>query len=180
MLSRGFWLGKCEVTQGEYRQIVDDNPSLILERAAMVPGVAVDKLPVENVSWDAAVEFCRRLTEQEHKAGRLPPDWAYRLPTEAQWEYACRAGVQMAYHFGGDESCAGDFAWYGDNSQDQEHEVGQKPPNAWGLHDMHGNVSEWCRHAYQERTVGGTDPEATNESASRRVNRGGNWISTFW
>src|SRR5947199_53785 len=81
---------------------------------------------VERVSWDSAVEFCRMLTEQERKAGRLPPGWEYRLPTEAQWEYACRAGTQTANSFGDDESRLGDFAWHNDNCAGRTHEVGQK------------------------------------------------------
>src|SRR5262249_51063749 len=112
--------------------------------AALLAGWDADKLPVENVSWTNAVEFCRALTEQEHKAGRLPAGWEYCLPTEAQWEYACRAGTQTLYSFGDDESRLGDFAWYINNCQNRTHEVGQKLPNAWGLHDMHGNVWEWC------------------------------------
>jgi formylglycine-generating enzyme required for sulfatase activity len=134
----------------------------------------VDKLPVESVSWDGAVEFCRVLSEQERKAGRLPPGWEYRLPTQAQWEYACRAGTQTTYCFGDDASRLGDFAWYGDNAAERTHEVGQKLPNAWGLHDMLGNVCEWCRDMYQDKHLGGTDPEVV---AQDRVLRGGCCIS---
>src|SRR5213075_1862730 len=125
----------------------------------------------ETVSWRSAVEFCRLLTEQERKAGRLPPGWEYRLPTEAQWEYACRAGTQTTYSFGDDESRLADFAWYMENSH-LTHEVGQKLPNAWGLHDMHGNVCEWCSDWYQDLLGGRTDPEA-NDRPSFRVDRGG-------
>jgi formylglycine-generating enzyme required for sulfatase activity len=135
-----------------------------------------DYLPVESVTWDDAVAFCRALTEQERKAGRLPADWEYRLPTEAQWEYACRAGTQTVYSFGDDESWLVDFAWYGKNSENRTHEVGQKLSNAWGLHDLHGNVWEWCRDWYQAKLVGGTDPEVT-ERASYRVLRGGSWFN---
>jgi formylglycine-generating enzyme required for sulfatase activity len=178
-LSRGFWLGKFEVTQEEYRQVMNDSPSPSTfpqkGDVALAAGVDVDKLPVESVSWDSAVEFCRRFTEQERKAGRLPAGWEYRLPTEAQWEYACRAGTQTAYSFGDDESRLGDFAWHDDNSAGRTHEVGQKLPNAWGLRDMHGNVWEWCGDSYQETLVGGTDPEFA-ERASDRVLRGGCWL----
>jgi sulfatase modifying factor 1 len=176
-LSRGFWLGKCEVTQGEYRQVMNDSPSFFPEEgrdAALAAEVDVDKLPVERVSWDSAVEFCRLLTEQERKAGRLPSGWEYRLPTEAQWEYACRAGTQTAYSFGDDESRLADFAWHDDNSAGRTHEVGQKLPNAWGLRDMHGNVWEWCSDSHQRALVGGTDPEFA-EAALYRVLRGGSW-----
>ena len=116
---------------------------------------------------------------EARKAGRLPPGWEYRLPTEAQWEYACRAGTQTAYSFGDDESRLGDFAWYGDNSAGRTHEVGQKLPNAWGLRDMHGNVWEWCSDSYQETLVGGTDPQFA-ERASGRVYRGGSGIYSGW
>jgi formylglycine-generating enzyme required for sulfatase activity len=191
-LSRGFWLGKCEVTQGEYRQVMNDSPSSFPRTggmhatregrdAALAAGVDVDKLPVDNVSWNSAVEFCRRFTEQERKAGRLPPGWEYRLPTEAQWEYACRAGTQTAYCFGDDASRLGDFAWYTDNAAtpkalgSRTHEVGQKLPNAWGLRDMHGNVWEWCGDSWRDALVGGTDPAVVNELASNRVLRGGSW-----
>ncbi len=186
-LSRGFWLGKYEVTQGEYRQVMNDSPSFFPgggRVSALAAGVDVDKLPVEMVWWKDAVEFCRVFTEQERKAGRLPPGWEYRLPTEAQWEYACRAGTQTRYSFGDNESRLADFAWYDDNASmlrdvppargGRTHEVGQKLPNAWGLHDMHGNVWEWCSDWYQQTLVGGADPEFA-ERTYQRVFRGGSW-----
>ncbi len=178
-LSRGFWLGKCEVTQGEYRQVMNDSPSSFPEQgcdAALAAGVDVDKLPVENVSWESAVEFCRRFTEQERKAGRLPAGWEYRLPTEAQWEYACRAGTQTPYCFGDDASRLGDFAWYDANAAGQTHEVGQKLPNAWGLRDMHGNLWEWCGDSWRDTLVGGTDPMVNELGWVIRVLRGGCWF----
>jgi formylglycine-generating enzyme required for sulfatase activity len=193
-LSRGFWLGKCEVTQDEYRQVMNDNPSSFPRTggmhatpegrvAALAAGIDVDQLPVDNVSWGSAVEFCRRFTEHERKAGRLPPGWEYRLPTEAQWEYACRAGSQTAYSFGDDESRLGDFAWYSPllpfgarrTHESRTHEVGQKLPNAWGLRDMHGNVWEWCCDSWRDTVAGGTDPAVANEEASDRVLRGSSW-----
>jgi formylglycine-generating enzyme required for sulfatase activity len=180
-LTHGFWLAECEVTQGEYRQVVDDNPSFFPEKgrdAGLAAGVDVDRLPVENVSWDDAVEFSRRFTQQEQKVGRLPPGWEYRLPTEAQSEYACRAGTQTRYSFGDDESRLADFAWHQGNSDKRTREVGQKLPNAWGLRDMHGNVWEWCRDAYQLNRVGGTDPEVVASNRVPRVPRGGGWRNT--
>jgi formylglycine-generating enzyme required for sulfatase activity len=141
-------------------------------------GIDLDQLPVESVSWKDAVEFCRVFTEQERKAGRLPLGWEYRLPTEAQWEYACRAGTLTRYSFGDDESRVGEFAWYMDNChRPGTHEVGQKLPNPWGLHDIHGNVCEWCSDWYQDRLTGGTDPEG-NEQASLRAHRGASWLYT--
>src|SRR5262245_39527745 len=97
-LTRGFWMGKYEVTQGAYRAVTKPNPS------RFSAGPDTDEFPVENVSWDDASEFCRALTEVERLAGRLPPEWEYRLPAEAQWEYACRAGTQTVFSFGDRES----------------------------------------------------------------------------
>jgi formylglycine-generating enzyme required for sulfatase activity len=159
---------------------MDVNPSFFSRAVQASAGADTDRLPVETVTWDEAVEFCRLLTEQEPKAGRLPAEWEYRLPTEAQWEYACRAGTQTLYSFGDDESRLGDFAWYAVscvNCQRRTHEVGQKLPNAWGLHDMHGNVWEWCSDWYQDSLVGGTDPEG-NKRASNRAICGGSWFGS--
>jgi formylglycine-generating enzyme required for sulfatase activity len=178
-LTCGFWLGKYEVTQGQYRQVMND-PFPDLRCDDTVPaGADADTLPVMSVSRSDAVEFCRLLTGQERRAGRLPSGWEYRLPTEAQWEYACRASTQTRYCFGDDESQLGKFAWYEDNADGRTHEVGQKLPNAWGLHDMHGNVCEWCRDAYQDTLVGGEDPEVVKArgSGSDGVFRGGSWFS---
>jgi formylglycine-generating enzyme required for sulfatase activity len=141
--------------------------------------------PVEQVSWEDAVEFCQRLSAlpEEKKAGRV-----YRLPTEAEWEYACRAGSQMAYSFGSDEKSLVNFGWYDSNSKGMTHAVGLKKANAWGLYDMHGNVWEWCADWYGEnhnlmydrwrrkRSVTVTDPRGP-EAGSLRVNRGGSWLN---
>ena len=96
-------------------------------------------MPVESVNWGEATEFCQKLTAMERASGRLREGWEYRLPTVAQWEYACRAGTTTAYSFGDDTSQLGDYAWYWDNSDRKTHAVGQKKPNVWGLRDMHGN-----------------------------------------
>ena len=124
---------------------------------------------MEQVSWNDAAEFCRKLSQKEGKT--------YTLPTEAQWEYACRAGTKTVFSFGNRESILGDYAWYINNSGSKTHPVGQKKPNAFGLYDMHGNVWEWCRDYYDSGfyNKGDTeDPENTQES-SDRVLRGGSW-----
>ena len=125
-ISQPFYLGKHEVTQRQYEAIMDDNPSHF--RGA-------DR-PVEKVTWHEAIEFCRKLSKKE--------GLEYCLPTEAQWEYACRAGSRAKWCFGDDESRLGNHAWYGENSGEQTHPVGQKEPNVWGLYDMHGSVWELC------------------------------------
>ena len=157
-LARPFRMGIHQVTQGEYTQLMGENPSRFR-------GV---RRPVEGISWDDAVAFCRRLSEKEGRE--------YRLPTEAEWEYACRAGSATAYCFGDDPARLGEYAWYRKNSGEQTHEVGLKKPNAWGLHDMHGNVWEWCQDRY---AVHGSSPQkdpSGPEDGVLRVVRGGSWF----
>jgi formylglycine-generating enzyme required for sulfatase activity len=168
-LSQGFRLGECPVTQRQWKAIMgaDNNPSHFQG----------DELPVENVTWEEAQEFCRRLSELpgEKEAGRV-----YALPTEAQWEYACRAGTTTRFSFGDDAAQLGAYAWFEDNSGDRTHPVGTKKPNAWGLYDMHGNVSQWCADrfgTYPERTL--TDPTGP-PIGLHRVCRGGSWISSAY
>lgn len=130
-----------------------------------------DALPVENVSWTEAMEFCQKLTERERAARRLPDGYVYTLPTEAQWEYACRAGT-TGEHAGALSA----MAWYVQNSGNTTHAVGTKQANAWGLSDMHGNVLEWCADWYVNNLPGGsvTDPTGAGSGAFRVV-RGGGW-----
>ena len=164
-LTEPFQMGVHEVTQAQYEQVMGSNPS----------GFKGADNPVERVTWDDAVEFCRRLSElpAEKKAGNV-----YRLPTEAEWEYACRAGTTTKYSFGDDESELGDTAWYAENSGGKTHPVGSKLPNAWGLYDMHGNVYEWCQDWYGDYPSGSvTDPSGAT-SSSLRVLRGGGWDGT--
>lgn len=129
ILSRGFWIGRYEVTQGEWMALMGTNPSRI---------TGSPFLPVDGVSWHEAMQFCQDLTRQEAKARRVPAGFVYRLPTEAEWEYACRAGSQSDY--GVEE----DGFWCAENSGWRPHEVGEGKPNAWGLLDMHGNADEWA------------------------------------
>ena len=167
-LTQPFELGVYEVTQEQYEAVMDTNPSRCKG----------PQNPVERVNWDDAVEFCRKLSAlpAEKKAG-----YVYRLPTEAEWEYACRAGTTTEYSFGDSESELGDYAWYKENSGDTTHPVGGKKPNAWGLYDMHGNIYEWCQDRYGDHPSGSvTDPTGA-ASGSSRVLRGGSWflISDF-
>ena len=161
-LSRGFWLGKTEVTQAQYEAIMGVNPSTFV--------AAGKDAPVERVSWIDAMAFCRKLTERERAAGRLPEGFAFTLPTEAQWEYACRAGTTGAYSGEPDA-----MAWHEANSGGTTHPVAQKRANAWGFHDMSGNVLEWCLDWYgpyeREPQADPTGPERGHY----RMARGGSW-----
>ncbi|MBM3883470.1 MAG: formylglycine-generating enzyme family protein [Verrucomicrobia bacterium] len=169
-ISQGFWMGKHEVTQGEYLVVMGSNPSYFtgdLNR------------PVERVYWHNATDYCAKLTQQERAAGRIPTNSAYRLPTEAEWEYACRAGTSdRRFSYGDDPGYAslGNYAWFRDNGANTTHPVGQKLPNPWGLHDMHGNVWEWCQDWKSFNLPGGIaiDPQGP-ASGPGRVRRGGSW-----
>lgn len=161
-LTTGFWMGKYEVTQEEYEKITGSNPSMFADMG--------DRAPVEQINWDEAMAFCGKLSERERKRSKLPDGWAYTLPTEAQWEYACRAGESGPYS-GGELDEVG---WYKDNSGGKTHEVGGKKGNAWGLHDVHGNVREWCLDWMEDKLLGGSDTMGPT-SGSLRVHRGGDW-----
>ena len=170
-LTQPFWLGKTEVTQGQWQQVMGTEPWVGEDN------VLTDKdCPVTYVSWDDATAFCQELTEIERKAGKLKADEEYRLATEAEWEYACRAGTTTAYSFGDDEKQLGEYAWFDGNTAGEQyaHKVGLKQSNPWDLHDMHGNVWEWCSDWYDGPLPGGTDPVGPGEGSSR-VARGGNW-----
>jgi formylglycine-generating enzyme required for sulfatase activity len=149
-LTQGFWLAKTELTQAQWKAVMGNNPSTYASSGLQAP--------VENISWEEAIDYCRRLTDLERARGVIPPGWEYTLPTEAQWEYACRAGSETGYSFGNDPAELHKYGNYNDLSgnfvgNDAAHDDGNKftalvgsyLPNEWGFHDMHGNVAEWCR-----------------------------------
>ena len=158
-ISEGFWMGKYEVTQGEWQSVMGANPSFYKDCGPLCP--------VDSVSWIDAEEFIRRLNGRESGRG-----YRYRLPTEAEWEYAARAGTTGARY-----GVLDLIAWYGDNSGFETHPVGQKRANAWGLHDMLGNVWEWTGDRYGRYPSGSvTDPQGP-PAGSGRVIRGGGWLN---
>ncbi len=191
-----FAIGKYPVTQTQYQELMGENPSQFQEKPA--EGERSEDRPVEHVSWFDAVRFCNRLSEKngrklcyritEPEAGSdAPPqvEWdrdadGYRLPTEAEWEYACRAGTETAYSFGEDAAQLAEYAWFDGNSDNRTHAVGLKKPNGWELHDLHGNVWEWCWDWY-----GHYRPTLTNDGVltlndpmgSKRVMRGGSFVN---
>jgi formylglycine-generating enzyme required for sulfatase activity len=172
-LFHGFWLGQYEVSRREWKQILGTEPWT--GRKIDVDG---DDYPATYISWDGAMEFCRLLTERERAADRLPQGWEYTLPTEAQWERACRAGTTTRYSFGDNAARLRDYAWFAQKDEPYPHRVGQKKPNAWGLYDMHGNVMEWCRDFFTGTLPGGREPEVTR--GTQRVQRGGHWGCQDW
>ena len=165
-LTRGFWIGIHEVSQREYESMTGSNPSFFQG----------ETLPVEKVSFLQAEAFCKALTARDREAGRIPANLIYRLPTEAEWEYACLAGATTAFSFGDADEEAEAHAWSAENADDKTNRVGEKNPNAWGLHDMHGNVWEWVSDWFAAHPK---DPELANPSGPpagrHRVFKGGGW-----
>lgn len=185
-----FALGETEVTQAQWKAVMGNNPSHFKG----------ENLPVETVSWEDAMTFCRRLTALERKNGRLSPHWVFTLPTEAQWEYACRAGTSKRFCYGDHEQYLSYYGNFLDQSGYEKYEriaggaeessyndgvAGTAPvkryyPNAWKFYDMHGNVFEWCRDYYNPNYQYGKNPEqvtpGNGERGSWRVFRGGCWL----
>jgi formylglycine-generating enzyme required for sulfatase activity len=183
-ITKPFYLGVYEVTLAEYEKVMGKNPSGFGEKYAnRMPGKDMSLYPVEAVSWDEAVEFCKKLSAQEGKN--------YRLPSEAEWEYACRAGTTTKWYCGDNVDELVRFAWYREISVLKTHPVGAKEPTAWGSHpvgtreandwglfDMHGNVWEWCHDSYGHDYYSdeATDPTGLPEG-SDRVYRGSSWVN---
>ena len=183
-LSDSFWMGKYEVTQAQWLTVVGEIPVELNAGAG-------DDFPVYGVSFIEAEEFCHKLTEQGRNAGDLPEGWEFRLPTEAQWEYACRAGTTTPFSCG--ENLTTADATFGKTYNgtptgvpgSAATKVGSYAANAWGLYDMHGNEWEWCRDWYHARSPGGVDPDLSQEKGARngdgtnsRVRRGGAWVES--
>jgi formylglycine-generating enzyme len=178
-ISKPFYMQTTEVTQGQWKAVMSYEPwkgQLDVNEGPDYPAV--------YVSWNDAVAYCKKLSEKKGKT--------YRLPTEAEWEYACRAGTKTAWSFGNDEKVLGDYAWYRENAEaigeKYAHQVAQKKPNAWGLHDMHGNVWEWCHDYYggdYYKQSPKRDPTGPTRGLSGpkgyhiRVQRGGSWEDRF-
>jgi formylglycine-generating enzyme required for sulfatase activity len=188
-LTRGFWMGKFAVTQGKWKRVVGKLPGVLTPR-----GGDGDDFPVYNVNYAEAEAFCRTLTELSRQSGELPTGWEFRLPTEAQREYACRAGTKTATAFGNQlSSKQSNFQGKPYNgaekgpSLNRATKVGSYPANAWGLHDMQGNVCEWCRDWYHPKLPAGTDPDLSTikgpknpDGSCSRVRRGGAWCDDGW
>lgn len=175
-ITQPFYMQSTEVTQGQWKSVMGSEPWDGKDYVKTGSDYAAT-----YVSWDDAVEFCRKLSESERRSGRLTTNQQYTLPTESQWEYACRAGSTTRYSFGDDESRLKDYAWFDDNAWDigekYAHRVGQKRPNAFGLYDMHSNVWEWCQDWYEKDYYAnspGSNPSGPL-SGSYRVYRGGSW-----
>lgn len=178
-ITRGFWIGRHEVTQAEYTQVIGANPSVNL-------GI---NLPVDSITWFDATNYCARLTEQQRIAGRLPPGFVYRLATEAEWEYACRAGTPSAFNVGA-ALITGQANFYG--LQEYVSSIGPiqnpnsvplnrptpietYPPNAWGIYDMHGNTWEWCRDWFGDYPTTSVSDPVGPATGTYRTLRGGSW-----
>jgi formylglycine-generating enzyme required for sulfatase activity len=189
-LTQGFYMGQYLVTQADYLAVMGNNPSFFTTQDWNGNPIPPDlNRPVEQVSWDGAAAYCAQLTAREQGAGRLPAGWVYRLPTESEWEYACRAGTTSAF-FCGSALRSGmanfDGQWEYDASVGDIYNpngiclacttpVGSYQPNAWGLCDMDGNVWEWCRDWYGDYPVGSVSDPTGPASGSIRVIRGGCW-----
>jgi formylglycine-generating enzyme required for sulfatase activity len=188
-LTKGFWMAQYEVTQGEWKRVIGKLPGELT-----AAGGEGDDLPLYNVNYAEAEAYCVKLTELGRQSGELPTDWEFRLPTEAQWEYACRGGTKTATAFGDKlSSKQANFQGKPYNgaepgpSLNRATKVGSYPANPWGLHDMHGNVVEWCRDWYHWKLPGGADPDLSSTKGTMnrdgtysRSRRGSAWVDDGW
>ncbi len=188
-LTKGFWMAQYLVTQSQWQVIMGTTLTqerdkalnllgkiLLSGTAAMPVGGSGPNYPMHFVTWEEAMEFCEKMTALDHAAGLLPDSLEYTLPTDAQWEYACRAGTTTWFYFGDMASNFDNFGWYEGNSAKSTQPVGQKQPNAWGLYDMLGNVWEWCLDWYTPNTAGSfTDPTGPTTGTERTL-RGGSFM----
>ena len=191
-LTRGFWMGKYELTQGQWKRVFGKLPGELTTE--LVEG---DDFPVGNVNFAEAEGLCLQLTKLAQQSGDLPEGWEFRLPAEAQWEYACRAGTTTATSFGNKlNRLQANFKGTPYNGADDKGpslnkatKAGSYPANAWGLHDMHGNIFEWCRDWYHNKLPGGEDPDLYLAKSTAvmnrtgdfsRVRRGGAWTDDGW
>lgn len=189
-LTRGFWIGKFEVTQGDWKKLVGQLPGELT-----AAGGEGDKIPLYNVNYAEAEAFCKQLTIRGRELKQLPFNWEFRLPTEAQWEYACRAGTTTATAYG-DTISSNEANIQGNNpyngaargpTLNRASIVGSYPANKWGIHDMQGNVVEWCRDWYHWKMPGGIDPDQylvkgtiNRDGTYSRCRRGSAWVDDGW
>jgi len=163
-LTKGFYIQNTQVTQKQWKALKGNNPSNFKD---------CEDSPVEQVSWNDVHDFIKKLNNKEGSD-------KYRLPTEAEWEYACRAGSNTLYCFGNDKNRLKEYAWYDKNAENETHPVGQLNPNDWGLYDMHGNVWEWCSDLFGDYPTFPVSEPAGPISGKRRVLRGGSWYENEW
>ena len=170
-LTHGFWMAEVPVTQELW--VTANGPKLDWSQAGAGP-----RLPAYNVNHHEALAFAASLTEQLQALGQLPVDWKLSLPTEAQWEYACRAGTKTTYSWGDDKCQAKNYAWHAEDEGNMDpccHDVGTLQPNGWGIHDMLGNVWEWCLDGWSWLLPGGEDPLVDFSQYNQKVLRGSSW-----
>jgi formylglycine-generating enzyme required for sulfatase activity len=176
-LTAGLYMSKHLVTQGEYKAVISNNPSWFNGvRGSTDYGTDLNR-PVEQANWYLASEYCAQLTQQQQQSGQIPTNWIYRLPTESEWEYACRAGSTNQFSYGEDPAYTNlvDYAWYSANSGNMTQDVAQLLPNGFGLYDMEGDVFEWCQDWYGSYPAGPVSNPQGPSSGEERVFRGGAW-----
>ena len=179
-LTNGFWMGQTPVTQEQWEMVMETTPWS--GRRDVKEG---RHYPATCVSWEDTIGFCKKLTKLERKARRLPKGWEFALPTEAQWEYTCRAGTTTPFSFGQDPELLREFAWVEENAvgigEEYAHPVGIKKPNPWGLFDLHGNVWEICWDWFLDSLPGGDDPKVVDNPSTntQHVSRGGSFYGSY-